>query len=240
MSGGEAFAHPLFLTHVVPWLVAHTPHQLSVLTNLSATEAELDHFVALTRGRLRVFSASLHLESTTVEAFGAKLRRLADRVDPSVRVVANQVLLPGREAEAARCRDHLEALGLSWFPQLYKVKRDRLPGAPKRAPGEEPFTVAPYPDEAALAALLHGADGPRAANLAPSDRGRLCRAGVDYLVVDKDGEAWRCRSAKRHQQGGLGNVYEGTLRRWEAPRTCPYELCPCTVPAHRGMIEGVP
>ncbi|HND34709.1 MAG TPA: radical SAM protein, partial [Myxococcota bacterium] len=61
-SGGEAFAHPLFLELVVPALMERSSHWISVLTNFSASRAELSTFAALTRGRLRVFSASLHLE----------------------------------------------------------------------------------------------------------------------------------------------------------------------------------
>ncbi len=222
-SGGEAFAHPLFLDQIVPGLMGRTPHTISVLTNLSASPEELDRFVTLTRGRLRVFSASLHLESVTVEAFVDKARRLVDTFDPGVRFVVNQVVLPGREAEAARCKAHVEAANLRWFPQLYKVKGG----------------IAEYPDAAALRALLGEAPGPREANLAPSYRGRRCWAGVDYFTVDKDGAAWSCRTAKRHGAGHLGNLFDGTLRLGDTPAVCPWDICPCTVPANRGMIEGV-
>src|SRR5689334_23986354 len=71
-SGGEAFAHPLFLDFVVPELVSRTPHAISVLTNFSASHAELMRFARLVRGRLAVFSASLHLEFTSVDEFVAK------------------------------------------------------------------------------------------------------------------------------------------------------------------------
>jgi MoaA/NifB/PqqE/SkfB family radical SAM enzyme len=222
-SGGEAFAHPLFMAQIVPGLMERTPHRVSVLTNLSASDEELTRFVALTRGRLAVFSASLHLEHTTVEAFAARARRLVDQLDPGVRFVVNQVVLPGQEATAFACRAAIEAQGLRWFPQLFKTKGG----------------VAPYPDEAALRAVIGDAPGPREANLAPSYRGRLCWAGVDYFTVDKDGEVWSCRTAKRHGQGRLGNLYDGSVTLLEAPAACPWEICPCTVPANRGMIEGV-
>ena len=222
-SGGEAVAHPLFLAQIVPGLMERTPHRVSVLTNLSASDEELTRFVALTRGRLAVFSASLHLEHTRVEAFAARARRLVDQLDPGVRFVVNQVVLPGQEATALACRAAIEAQGLRWFPQLFKTKGG----------------VAPYPDEAALRAVIGDAPGPREANLAPSYRGRLCWAGVDYFTVDKDGEVWSCRTAKRHGQGRLGNLYDGSVALLEAPAACPWEICPCTVPANRGMIEGV-
>jgi len=222
-SGGEAFAWSGFLDTLVPALMARTPHNISVLTNLSASPRDLMRFVALCRGRLRVVSASLHLEAVTLEAFVAKAAWCADTLDPEVRFVVNQVVLPGREAEAAVCKRAFTEAGIRWFPQLYKVNGG----------------VADYPDAAALAALLGSSHDPRAANRAPSYRGRRCWAGVDYATVDKDGAAWSCRTARRGGEGRLGNLLEGTLALWDEPRSCPYDICPCTVPANRGMIEGV-
>lgn len=229
-SGGEAFAHPAFLARVVPALMDDTPHAISVLTNFSADDDELAAFATRTRGRLRVFSASLHLEHADPAAFVAKARRFVAMVDPDVRFVVNQVVLPDRLDEAARCRDLVLAAGLRWFPQLYKVKHQG---------GADPFRVADYPDAAALAALIGDAPGPGEANVAPSYRGRVCRAGVDYLVLDTAGEVWRCRSDKRNRAPSLGNAFTGTATLAAAPRRCPWALCPCTVPANRGMIEGV-
>lgn len=222
-SGGEAFAHPLFLDQIVPGLMSRTPHRVSVLTNLSASEDELARFAALTAGRLAVFSASLHLEFTDVHAFVDRACRLVARLDPGVRFVVNQVVLPGREREALACRAAVQAAGLRWFPQLYKTKGG----------------VATYPDQGLLREVIGDAPGPREANLAPSYRGRRCWAGVEYFTVDKDGEVWSCRTAKRHGEGRLGNLYEGDVRLLSGPSPCPWEICPCTVPANRGMIEGV-
>lgn len=222
-SGGEAFAHPLFLEYIVPALVRETPHQISVLTNFSASHAELMQFAQLVRGRLAVFSASLHLEFTDAAAFAAKAAWFVLQLDPAASFVVNQVVLPGREAEARACRAVIEEAGLRWFPQLYK--RDG--------------GVAAYPEPDALIPLIGRRPSPRDANIAPSYRGRVCRAGVDYFVVDKDGDAWACRTAKRHDEGALGNIFDGAIARLAAAAPCPYDICPCTVPANRGMIEGI-
>jgi len=98
--------------------------------------------------------------------------------------------------------------------------------------------VADYPDHQALIALIGDAPGPSQANLAPSYLGRRCWTGVDYATIDKDGTVWSCRTAKRHGEGRLGNLYDGDVQRYREPRPCPYTICPCTVPANRGMIEG--
>lgn len=221
-SGGEAFAHPLFLERIVPALMERTPHDISVLTNFSASRDDLARFASLTTGRLRVFSASLHLEFADPDAFVAKAAWFVEGLS-GVDFVVNQVVLPGREAEALRCRTLVEGAGLRWFPQLFKTGGG----------------VADYPDDGALRSVIGDTPGPREANTAPSYRGRRCWSGVDYFTVDKDGTAWSCRTAKRHKAGRLGNLYDGTLRLRETPMACPWEICPCTVPANRGMIEGV-
>lgn len=222
-SGGEAFAHPLFMQFVVPELMARTRHRISVLTNFSSDREELARFVAMTRGRLSVFSASLHLEFVSLEDFATKAEWFCGSLEPSVRFVVNQVVLPGREADAARAQAELRARGIRWFPQLYKVKGG----------------VFAYEHPERLIPLIGSRPDPRQANIAPSYRGKLCHAGVEYFVVDKDGGAWSCRTAKRHGEGYLGNLHDGALTRLSAPTPCPYEICPCTVPANRGMIEGV-
>jgi hypothetical protein len=179
--------------------------------------------VRLTRGRLAVFSASLHTEHVEPADFARKVAFLRDLLDPEVSLVVNQVVLPGREAHALACRRLVEAEGIRWFPQLFKTGGG----------------VADYPDEQALRAVIGDAPGPREANLAPSYRGRTCWAGVEYLAVDKDGSAWSCRTAKRFGEGRLGNAFQGTVALRPSPAPCPYDICPCTVPANRGMIEGV-
>lgn len=222
-SGGEAFAHPLFLGAIVPGLMKRTPHWLSILTNFSSSRADLERFLELAGPRLRVFSASLHLEFTGLEEFADKAAWFVARLPPTVRFVVNQVVLPHRLEESASGKKAIEERGLQWFPQLYKTKTG----------------LADYPDKTALRRLLGPHPGPAEANLAPSYRGRTCWTGVDYFILDKDGEAWSCRTAKRFGDGHLGNVLHGGVQLRSGPEPCPYEICPCTVPANRGMIEGL-
>jgi hypothetical protein len=221
MTGGEPFAFKGFMERIVPGLVARTPHVISVLTNLSAPAAILDRFAALTRGRLGVVSASLHLEHVAPEDFMEKARRLRERMDPAARMVVNSVLVPGRLSAVSAARRVVERGGLTFFPQLMKI-----------AGG-----VAAYDEP--IEELVGIAPTPRQANVAPSYRGRRCWSGVEYLVLTQTGDAWSCRTARRHGEGYLGNAVLGTVRRLEAPSPCPYDICPCTVPANRGMIEGV-
>jgi hypothetical protein len=225
MTGGEPFAFRGFMDRIIPGLIEKTPHTISLLTNLSAPIGYITRLAELTQGRLGVVSASLHLEFTTVESFVEKALILKQTMDPRAHLSINSVLVPGRIAQVIAARDVLESAGLTMFPQIMKVDGG----------------IATYSaEEQALIRDLVGEDPtPDRANMAPSYKGRVCYAGVEYFVLLQNGDGYCCRTARRHKQGFLGNVFSGTLTLWEHPAPCPYGICPCTVPANRGMIEGI-
>jgi hypothetical protein len=227
MTGGEPFVSRLFLDRIVPGLIA-TPHQLSVLTNLSAPPRALARFARLSRGRLAVVSASLHLQHTSTAAFLDRLRVVRDEAGAGPRFVVNCVLDPERLPAVRAARATVEAAGFTFFPQLMKVKQG---------------IFAYRPEQLALVDEIVGGLGAaaeaRSANLAPAYTGRRCWTGARYLVLLQSGDAWSCRSARRQGEGYLGNVHAGGVALREGPVACRYTICPCAVPANRGMIEGV-
>ena len=228
MSGGEPFAAGLFTTRIVPGLAARTRHAISVLTNLSAPLPEIERFAAAARGRVGIVSASLHLEFAEPREFARRAVAFRSMLGGGTDFVVNSVLVPSRLPEVEEARRIVESAGLRFFPQLLK---DRSTGKVHLYEGEELRLV-----EAIVGA---GPVDPRRANAAPSYRGRLCWAGVDYFALTRSGDAWSCRSARRRGEGYLGNALDGSLRLHTEPSTCDYDICPCTVPANRGMIEGV-
>ncbi|MHC4390065.1 MAG: radical SAM protein [Planctomycetota bacterium] len=226
MTGGEPFSFKAFMERIIPGLIERTPHTVSVLTNLSASSPLLDRFCELTHGRLGIVSASLHLEFTTAETFIEKAARMRQRMDPNARLVVNEVVVPGDLDRFEDARHAVLAAGLKHFPQIMKTKHGTYDYEPS--------------DQERIRDIIGRDPSPREANTAPSYKGHLCWTGVDYLVLMQNGDAYSCRTAKRHQEGFLGNALRGTVVLRAAPRPCTYDICPCTVPANRGMIEGVP
>ena len=229
MTGGEPFASRHFLDFLLPELLRRTPHRVSLLTNLSASPQAIEHFARLSRGRLGIVSASLHLDFTTVAAFLERLCRLRDEAGDGAAFVVNSVLVPSRLSDLVRAREAVTKTGFRFYPQLMKVKG-----------GLHPYTAE---DRAIIESIVGDwdtAESQRTANFAPSYEGRRCWAGARYLVLAQDGQAWTCRTAKRDGQGQLGNASTRQVALREGPQPCPYPICPCAVPANRGMIEGVP
>lgn len=245
-TGGEPFSFKGFLDVVVPGLMQYTPHFMSTLTNLSAPPATLQKFAALTRGRLKVVSASLHLEHTTPEAFLVRLQALRDAVDSDVHLVVNAVLVPDQLEHVRQAQDAIVGAGFRFFPQLMKVKGGVFAYSPQQ-----------WQQVQQIVGDLDTAAATRSANLAPAYTGKRCWAGARYFVLTKEGDAYSCRTAKRHGEGFLGNIFvdagvssvataHETARETLRPvtlhagaRVCPYTICPCATPANRGMIEGV-
>jgi MoaA/NifB/PqqE/SkfB family radical SAM enzyme len=224
MSGGEPFAFRGFLEKIVPGLAA-LPHKVSVLTNLSAPTAQLRRFVDLVGHKLIVVSASLHLEYASVESFVEKATLLRSWLRPETSLVVNSVLVPGTLENLPAVRRRIEEAGLRYFPQIMKTKHGIFPYSPS--------------DQLRAQSLTGKSPTSREANIAPSYRGRLCWTGVEYFALEQNGDAWSCRTARRFKQGYMGNVLAGTFKLKAEPARCVYDICPCTVPANRGMIEGV-
>jgi MoaA/NifB/PqqE/SkfB family radical SAM enzyme len=224
MSGGEPFAFRGFLERIIPGL-APLPHRVSVLTNLSAPVSSLRRFVDLVGDKLSVVSASLHREYTSVEKFVEKAAQLRLWLRPETALVVNSVLVPGTLEDLEAVRRLIEESGLRYFPQVMKTKHGVYPYAPS--------------DLVMIRRLTGKSPTSREANMAPSYRGRNCWTGVEYFVLEQNGDAWSCRTARRFKQGYMGNVLDETFKLLTQPRRCVYDICPCTVPANRGMIEGL-
>ncbi len=225
LSGGEPFQQP-HLAHIVAGLVAQG-HVISVQTNFSASEAKLDAFFEASHGSLHIFSASLHLEYATPADFIARYRRhVADIVaaNAGVRFVVTSVATADRLEEL---RDvvapELAAAGIR-----LKVQPEKFRGDVRRYTAEQ------------HAILLQLGGHNDTGVVAPDFFGRRCLAGSRYLAIKSDGTVWRCYPASRHggRYARLGSLHEGFAVLDEA-KTCPYTYCNCTVPIHRGMMEGV-
>ncbi len=224
MSGGEPFAFKGFMDKIIPGL-AKLPHHISILTNLSAPLSILDKLVTLVGDKLSVVSVSLHLEYVEAPEFIDKVKQLRQWLRPETSLVINSVLVPNTLENLLAIRGLVEGSSLKYFPQVMKTKH-----------GVFPYTES---DKALVVQLTGKNPSAKEANLAPSYRGLVCWSGVEYFVLDQKGHAWACRTAKRFQQGYLGNVLADTFELKSLPMPCQYDICPCTVPANRGMIEGI-
>lgn len=229
LSGGEPFVHPR-LDELVAGLAA-LGHRISVVTNLSASCERLASFVEAARGRVGVFSASLHLPYVPdLEAFVAKARFVEERLDAaadpslprpslSVTTVATREALPAIPSLARRLAD----AGLT-----FKVQ-----------PEKQNSRVIAYTDEERAILLSLGGHN-RTGEIDHRYLGRPCWAGACSMILDDRGEAWRCYPARKARRDRLGSFLDEGFRLPSGPTPCTYETCYCTVPIARGMMPRSP
>jgi MoaA/NifB/PqqE/SkfB family radical SAM enzyme len=214
LSGGEPFRHPNFIEAVRA--LASANRRVSVVTNFASPLAELLEFVDASRSRPGLISASLHLEYAEPVAFLEKVR--AVQAEHAGRVVVTCV---ATRANLPRLQElRAQFVGVTFRIQPEKQDRD----------------VIAYTDEERVQLVqLGGHNG--TGEIAPSFAGQSCWAGARYLIVDHEGEAYRCYPARRQRKERLGNVLDGTFRLRDNPEPCRYSYCNCTVPQQRGMVE---
>lgn len=224
ISGGEPFL--LKRLPEVARRLAARGHLVSVLTNLSAPTRVLFDFIDAAGDALRTFSCSLHREEVGEDEFFGKARAVKDRLStrPRASFVVNSVVVPGEVQAVAQSRERFEAAGLKFYPQLMRKDGRAVTYAAE--------------DQRRIEAAFDDLVGPGQMNRGYALKGYTCHAGSRYFIIHPRGDAFACYPGKRFGDARLGNVFDGTLKLWDAPRPCPYEVCPCTVPQNRGVIEG--
>lgn len=223
LSGGEPFVHPTLLELVAG--IAALGHRVSIVTNFSAPRDRLSAFVAAARGRVGVFSCSLHLEYVDdIAAFVDKARwlqgELTAHADPAlpaphvnVTTVATRAALPRLESLAAQLGD------VTFKVQPEKQDRD----------------VVEY--DADASSLLRKLGGHNlTGEIVHRFEGRPCWSGARYFILDDAGEAFRCYPARRYRVERMGSFLDPAFCLAEEPAPCRYATCNCTVPIARGMM----
>lgn len=226
LSGGEPFVHPT-LDEITEGLAA-IGHRISIVTNFSATEQKLHSFLRAAKGRVGVFSCSLHLEYVSdvdayIEKAAAFSRSLLECRDASlpfpslnVTTVATHAALP-----------HIRSLQRRFSEKgvTFKVQPEKIEG------GIVEYTQ----EEQALLEEMGGHN--RTGQIAHCFTGEPCWAGTRYFVLDDKGIAYRCYPARRQKIERLGDFLSDSFSLFSGPRPCPYPLCYCTVPIERGFVK---
>jgi hypothetical protein len=227
LSGGEPFVHPT-LTEIVGGL-ADLGHRVSVVTNFSAKRAALSAFVAAARGRVGVFSASLHLEYLEdpdefiqrLLWLEGELRASADPELPPPEVCVTSVATRDFLPRLAEVGQRFAAAGLRFKVQPEKQNRDVVDYSSDE-------------EELILALGGHNLTG----QIAHEFLGQPCWSGSRYFILDDEGQAYRCYPARRYKVERLGSFLSPEFRLADGPETCLYRYCNCTVPIARGMMSS--
>lgn len=67
--------------------------------------------------------------------------------------------------------------------------------------------------------------------------GKICRAGVDFVFIYQDGNAYRCYSSRFNKMHSIGNIKDKGFKLYDKPIPCLNKICTCPKPIMYNMID---
>ncbi|MEK6715281.1 MAG: radical SAM protein [Candidatus Omnitrophota bacterium] len=68
----------------------------------------------------------------------------------------------------------------------------------------------------------------------PDFKGRYCNAGSKFVIMTSMGDIYRCYGDKQY----LGNLYDGQINLFDAPKKCSGEICRCASMGYKYVLES--
>lgn len=210
VTGGEVFLVPNFVE--LSKRITEK-YKLTVITNLSQ---DIEEFVSTVNlSNIECFSISLHLETRKMRRLMDNLREKIKRLKSlGVKLDLTQVACPWdfnnlvKEATAF-AKEFEEKVDMQRFFGIFLNKT-----YPASYTAEQSKIFKPD-----YGSRLHK---PTAL---PSFLGGLCNTGYSDMIIDLNGDVYRCYNTYRVES--IGNIFKGTVALNKGPTTCPYEFCNC-------------
>ncbi|PKO21869.1 MAG: hypothetical protein CVU38_12440 [Chloroflexi bacterium HGW-Chloroflexi-1] len=218
LIGGEPMIHPRFLE--ICQFIAASNHDLVITTNFSLPFPRIEQLIQVTGERLTVLTASLHLEEVRdLELFIQKAVTFNQAKHPRTTFVVTSVCLEDKFDNLRAVADRLDRAKIRFAFQVLKVDGKYVG---YQNPAVEAYIADKLNDNTATLQSFNS-------------YGTLCHTGELFFRINTSGDAVRCFNAQ--PLFNLGNVTDGSFRRFESARPCLSQRCTCTVPINRGMIE---
>jgi len=225
LSGGEPFVRKDFFEIIEKLAALKQLHKIFVHTNFSASPEKIVKFLKITKDKLSVFFASLHLDYVAPTDFLKKIF-LVEKSFPNFRkhLVVNLTT-------AGEDLSFLENLKKSFFE-----KGIQLLIAPQLRPDlsfikysdEQRFFLKklsknynlPGFNDLSIACGRYGLDSSRI-----DFKGRRCFAGCRSFFVNPYGDTYSCVAASRAKKNSLGNILKNNFKLKKTASRCMFNSC---------------
>ncbi len=222
LTGGEVTQVPGFFENIVPRFMETTPHMFSISTNLTAPEQEYENLMATGGERFERMSASFHYSvwPHNVDSFLDKVKDLHQASSQYGLGKFNIacVLAPNAlKTILSQIEPFVRKNEIPIYYQILKVPgKDGLP---------VPFKYNPEQIEM-IDQIIGQRDRVQSMNPGFSFTGRQCKAGVNALLIEPNGDAFTCFDQMELQEprGFLGNVIT------DGPNVLRNNLVVCAAP----------
>jgi organic radical activating enzyme len=217
LSGGEPCIHPRFFD--ICKQITEMGHQLSMVTNFSASLQNLKKLVDITGTQLIHIGASLHVDQVNIEEFVQKAVAFNSMKLATTDFAVTSVCIEQQFDLLQKIACRFDHEGIRFGLQHYLQ------------PGGKYNTYQRKEVEEFLNRRIdQNSKNIRDTNLF----GTLCHSGELFFRIDVHGEARRCYSFQPLFY--LGNLTTGTFKRLREAKPCMAPRCSCPLPANQGMI----
>lgn len=235
MSGGEPFLFPKYVELCKKLTELKNVEKISINTNLS-TKNVFDFADKINPEKVDSIHASLHLsQRNDFNDFAEKVSYLREK---GFNIFASQVIYPPLFEKYKEAFEYFQKKRIDIEPKIFrgfyrlkhyseaysKKEKDTIlqyKGLCKEKLRENSFRKAEYKED------FDKSFGN------PSWIGSVCNAGFNYVVIQFDGDCYRCHSDSCY----LGNLFAGSLKLFEKPIKCISKTCNCPVEGFMGCEE---
>ncbi|MDD2753143.1 MAG: radical SAM protein [Candidatus Portnoybacteria bacterium] len=231
--GGEPFFHDDFLEAIKGLTKLKQLHRISIYTNFSAKSDKIVKFLKITKGRLFLVFASLHLDYVKSDAFLSKVSEI-EKSFPGFKknLLVTSVGIVDKLPYLEKIKKKFFEAGVQLIIWAYQ-RPDRTffqySARQKKILKQlnQNYNLPRFNDFAA-ACSNQGIDKPSA-----SFKGRKCSAGFWSFFMLPNGAAYSCVMACRAKKGYLGNLLKGDFELRKTFSQCLYEECSCSLSVDR-------
>lgn len=215
---GEPFMVPNFLK-ITEKLVS-AGFYIGLVTNFSFPEKDFIRFFRLTKDRILCFNASFHLGQIGLEEFINKVKNMDLLVKIPIEV--SIVVCPEKLSELIKVGQKLRQ---NKIPVIFQTERYN----------EHYKKYLPHQ----IKKFRRSSERIYGLTQKNNFKGLDCSAGINYFILDNNGQAYACHPyrslAKKNsgiflESGYLGNILDGTFRLKTEKIICPADICSCPTP----------
>lgn len=214
-AGGEPTTHPDFIS--VCKKIKESGHTLCLTTNFSMPFNKLKKFIDVCGDKLDFVSASLHLSQTDSDSFIKKALQFNQLKHPKTDFSITSVVTENNFKQLKRIKEILDQKKIRFeFHRLRTSKKS--------------ISYSSEIENYISDNLVKNTDKTEAKHFF----GILCHTGELFFIIKPNGDVHRCFESQPGKY--LGNMSEGTFKRFSKPKPCLSHKCVCMVPDNRNMI----
>ncbi len=216
ISGGEPFCHENFFQIIEK--IVYLGFKVGVVSNFSFPFEYYLKLKEIAGENLSRLFVSLHLtEIKNLDDFLHKAQEFS-KIKGNTEFVAASVLSEDNLCELEKVAQFMEKNGIKFEVQHMRIKNSFV---------EYSFGANEFIQKFSVSKTKK----------LSNTYANLCCAGVDYMCVYQNGDAYRCFSSRFNRAHFMGNIKDKNFKMFSKPIPCLNKNCTCPKPILNGLVD---